>query len=75
MLLFQLVYRLEVAIKIRARIGPRITWVVNVLIRPKVGEEDLSGISTDVRKCVKYVTAYDRRMMRLIFVVTRAMRV
>lgn len=32
---------------------PRITRVMDLLVSPFIGEEDLSGVSSDVGKCIK----------------------
>ena len=73
MSLLQLVYRLEVTIQIGSRIRPRVTRIVNVLVRPEVGKENFAGVRADICEGVKYVTAW--KGVRLILVVTRAMRV
>ena len=46
---------------------------MNVLVRPEVGKENFAGVRSDICKGVKYVTEW--KGVRLIHVVTRAMRV
>jgi hypothetical protein len=52
MLFLEFVDGLKIAVEIGARVVPSIIGVVDVLVSPKVGKEDLARVCLDVGKCI-----------------------
>ena len=53
--MLQFINGLEVSIKVGADVIPRISRIVDVLVRPEVGEYDLPRIGLDIGKGVEDV--------------------
>lgn len=56
MFFLELVEGLEIAIEISTAIVPGVARVVDILVRPEVGEEDLTGVCPNVGECIQDVT-------------------
>lgn len=56
-LLLELVDRLEVAVEVRSVVVPRVSGIVDVLVSPEVGENDLAAVRSQVGEGVENVPA------------------
>ena len=57
MLLLQVVDGLEVAIEVLAIVVPGVTGIVDVLVRPGIGEKDFPCVSFQIREGIENVPA------------------
>jgi hypothetical protein len=56
-LLLQFIYCLEVPVQVLARIAPRVSGIMDLLVSPGVRKKNLASVRLQIRKCVKDVSA------------------